>query len=264
MGSRRRAQRAADRARLPLRSRRPGRSGSRHLTLPRQSDDSADTWPARADGPATLCLLMDDQRCSDRPHTEHGVALAADAEALRSAGCRSASTSRAQAPGAGWPNFDQCRPKPVRYADRVGAVPFPIPFSGTLETVPRLTAHAHRDSLCASDRDPVPASRRRINTAFPHVRSWKVRKRTLPHSTVSASSPTNVPTGWAVLLALLAGWGITLRLGLLLVIPLAAVIVIVVLVVIYPGSLVATAVLTGGAGGGYHGIKWLIGRHRRR
>jgi hypothetical protein len=143
----------------------------------------------------------------------------------------------------------------------VGAVPFPIPFSGTLETVPRLTAHAHRDSLCASDRDPVPASRRRINTAFPHVRSWKVRKRTLPHSTVSASSPTNVPTGWAVLLALLAGWGITLRLGLLLVIPLAAVIVIVVLVVIYPGSLVATAVLTGGAGGGYHGIRRLVRAH---
>jgi hypothetical protein len=63
-----------------------------------------------------------------------------------------------------------------------------------------------------------------------------------------------------VLLAILAGWGITLRLGLLLCILLAAAVVIVALVVIYLGPLGATAVLTGGAGGGY-GIKRVLSRH---
>lgn len=86
----------------------------------------------------------------------------------------------------------------------------------------------------------------------------------MPRYTVSPCSPTNEPTGWAVLLALLGDWGITLRLGLLLVIPLAAVVFIVVLVValvvIYSSSLLATAVLAGG----YSGIKWLIGRRQRR
>ncbi|MGH3575620.1 MAG: hypothetical protein ACRDQV_00870 [Pseudonocardiaceae bacterium] len=92
-----------------------------------------------------------------------------------------------------------------------------------------------------------------------------MKKRTIRRHTVSPYSPTNEPTGWAVLLlALLAGWGITLRLGLLLVLPLAAIVVIVVLVVIYPGPLVTTAVLTGAVGGGCHGIEWLIGRRRRR
>jgi hypothetical protein len=70
------------------------------------------------------------------------------------------------------------------------------------------------------------------------------------------------PTGWAVLLAILAGWPITLRLGLLLSILLAAVIAIVALVVIYLGPFGATAVLTGGAGGGY-GVKRFFCRHRR-
>jgi hypothetical protein len=65
-----------------------------------------------------------------------------------------------------------------------------------------------------------------------------------------------------VLLALLTGWGITLRLGLLLCILLAAVVAIVALVVIYLGPLGATAVLTGGAGGGY-GLKRFSCRRQR-
>jgi hypothetical protein len=54
-----------------------------------------------------------------------------------------------------------------------------------------------------------------------------------------------------------------LRLWLLLSILLAAVVAIVALVVIYLGPIGATAVLTGGAGGGY-GIKRFFCRRRRR
>jgi hypothetical protein len=84
-------------------------------------------------------------------------------------------------------------------------------------------------------------------------------------STLGPRVPKNEsPTGWGVLLALLAGWPITLRLGLLLSILLAGVVAIVALVVIYLGPIGATAVLTGGAGGGY-GVKRFFcrrGRHR--
>jgi hypothetical protein len=44
------------------------------------------------------------------------------------------------------------------------------------------------------------------------------------------------PAGWGVLLALLAGWGITGRLALLISIPIAAIVVVVVVVVIYPSA----------------------------
>jgi len=71
------------------------------------------------------------------------------------------------------------------------------------------------------------------------------------------------PTSWGILLTILAGWPITLRLGLLLSIALAAVVGIVALIVIYLGPIGATAVLTGGAGGCY-GVKRLAGRRRRR
>jgi len=64
------------------------------------------------------------------------------------------------------------------------------------------------------------------------------------------------------LLALLKDWGSTLRLALLLCIPMAMIVVIVALVVIYLGPLGATAVVTGGAGGGY-GVKRLVSCRRR-
>jgi hypothetical protein len=86
----------------------------------------------------------------------------------------------------------------------------------------------------------------------------------MTNTTLGPRAPKNEPpTGWAVLLAILAGWPITLRLGLLLSILLAAIVGIVALVVIYLGPLGATAALTGGAGGGY-GIKRFFGRRRRR
>lgn len=72
------------------------------------------------------------------------------------------------------------------------------------------------------------------------------------------------PTGWGVLIALLEEWGRTLRLMLLIGVPIAAVVVIVALVVIYLGPIGVGALLTASAGGGY-GIKRLIaGRRRRR
>lgn len=70
------------------------------------------------------------------------------------------------------------------------------------------------------------------------------------------------PTGWAVLLALLAGWGITLRLVLLICIPIAAVIAIVALIVIYLGAVGVAALLTTGGGG--YGLKRFLARCRRR
>jgi hypothetical protein len=87
-------------------------------------------------------------------------------------------------------------------------------------------------------------------------------KRTMTDSTLGPRAPKNeASTGWAVLLAILAGWPITLRLGLLLSILLAAVVAIVALVVIYLGPISATAVITGGAGGGY-GVKRFFCRRR--
>lgn len=70
------------------------------------------------------------------------------------------------------------------------------------------------------------------------------------------------PTGWGVLLALLAGWGITLRLVLLICVPTAAVVAIVALIVIYLGAVGVAALLTS-TGGGY-GIKRFLARRRRR
>jgi hypothetical protein len=70
------------------------------------------------------------------------------------------------------------------------------------------------------------------------------------------------PHGWAVLLALLACWGITLRLVLLLCIPIAAVVVIVALVVVYLGPIGVGALLT--LGGGGYGTKRLLARRGRR
>jgi hypothetical protein len=63
------------------------------------------------------------------------------------------------------------------------------------------------------------------------------------------------PAGWGVLLALLAGWGITGRLALLISIPIAAIVVV---VVIYLGPIGVGALLTGG------GIKRFLFRCRRR
>lgn len=79
--------------------------------------------------------------------------------------------------------------------------------------------------------------------------------------TVGPCSPDECPTGWAVLLALLAGWGITLRLVLLICVPITAVVVIVALVVIYLGAVGVGALLT--LGGGGYGTKRLLARRRR-
>jgi hypothetical protein len=59
------------------------------------------------------------------------------------------------------------------------------------------------------------------------------------------------PHGWGVLLVLLAGWGITLRLVVLIGVPIVAVVVIVALVVIYLGAAGVGALLTLGV----YGIK---------
>jgi hypothetical protein len=64
-----------------------------------------------------------------------------------------------------------------------------------------------------------------------------------------------------VLLALVGGWGITLRLVLLICVPIAAVVVIVALVVIYLGA-VGVGALIAGSGGGY-GVKRYLARRRR-
>jgi hypothetical protein len=68
------------------------------------------------------------------------------------------------------------------------------------------------------------------------------------------------PHGWAVLLALLACWGITLRLVLLICVPIAAVVAVVALVVIYLGAVGVGALLTFGGGG--YGAKRLRARRR--
>jgi hypothetical protein len=65
-----------------------------------------------------------------------------------------------------------------------------------------------------------------------------------------------------VLLALLASWGITLRLVLLLCVPIAAAVAIVALVVINLGAVGVAALLTSASGG--YGIKRFLARGRRR
>jgi hypothetical protein len=70
------------------------------------------------------------------------------------------------------------------------------------------------------------------------------------------------PHGWGVLLAVLACWGVTLRLMLLLCIPIAAVVVIVALVVIYLGAVGVGALVT--LGGGGYGVRWLLAYRSRR
>lgn len=86
--------------------------------------------------------------------------------------------------------------------------------------------------------------------------------------TVSSLSPIGPrapkdepPAGWAVLLALLEDWGITLRLMLLICVPIAAIVVIVALLAIYLGPIGAGTLLTSGAGGGYGLTRFLV--HRR-
>jgi hypothetical protein len=69
------------------------------------------------------------------------------------------------------------------------------------------------------------------------------------------------PAGWGVLLALLGGWGITLRLVLLICVPIAAVVLIVALIVIYLGAVGVGALATLGSGG--YGIKRFLTRRRR-
>ncbi|HEX5345975.1 MAG TPA: hypothetical protein VFW64_02565 [Pseudonocardiaceae bacterium] len=69
------------------------------------------------------------------------------------------------------------------------------------------------------------------------------------------------PHGWGVLLAILAGWGITLRLILLLCFPIAAVVAVVALVAIYLGPVGVGALLTGGGSG--FGVTRLLARRRR-
>lgn len=59
---------------------------------------------------------------------------------------------------------------------------------------------------------------------------------------------------------LLADWGITLLLVLLIGVPIAAVVAIVALVVIYLGAVGVGALLTLGGGG----TTWLLARRRRR
>jgi hypothetical protein len=66
------------------------------------------------------------------------------------------------------------------------------------------------------------------------------------------------PAGWGVLLALLEGWGITLRLVLLIGVPITAAVAIVALVVIYLGPVGVGALITLGGGG----TTWLLARRR--
>jgi hypothetical protein len=80
-------------------------------------------------------------------------------------------------------------------------------------------------------------------------------------STLGPCSPKDEPlVGWGVLLALLKDWGITLRLVLLIGVPITAVVAIVALVVIYLGAVGVGAPLTLGGGG----TTWLLACCRRR
>lgn len=82
-------------------------------------------------------------------------------------------------------------------------------------------------------------------------------------SSVGPCAPRDEPpAGWAVLLAILAGWGLTLRLVLLICVPIAAVVAIVALVAIYLGAVGVGALLTLGGGCGIERIL-ACRRHRR-
>jgi hypothetical protein len=79
--------------------------------------------------------------------------------------------------------------------------------------------------------------------------------------TVGPCSPKDEPpVGWGVLLALLKDWGITLRLVLLIGVPITAVVVIVALILIHLGPVGVGVLLTLGGGG----TTWLLARRRRR
>jgi len=84
----------------------------------------------------------------------------------------------------------------------------------------------------------------------------------MTNPTVGPCSPKDEPpVGWGVLLAL-KDWGITLRLVLLICVPLAAVVTIVALVVICVGAVVVGALVT--LGGGGWGTTRLLARRRVR
>ena len=86
----------------------------------------------------------------------------------------------------------------------------------------------------------------------------------MTNSTLGPCSPKDdPPVGWGVLLALLAGWGIALRLVLLIAVPIAAVVAIVALVVIYLGVVGVGALVTLG-GGGWGAARLLAQRRGRR
>jgi hypothetical protein len=80
-------------------------------------------------------------------------------------------------------------------------------------------------------------------------------------TSVSPRQPDEPPTGWGVLLAILGGWDITLRLVLLICVPVVAVVAVVALVVIYLGAIGVGTLLT--LGGGGYGTKQLLARRRR-
>jgi hypothetical protein len=85
----------------------------------------------------------------------------------------------------------------------------------------------------------------------------------MTNSTVGPCPPKDEPpASWGVLLALLAGWGITLRLVLLICGPTTAVVAIVALVVIYLGAVGVGALVT--LGGGGYGIERFLARRRSR
>lgn len=81
----------------------------------------------------------------------------------------------------------------------------------------------------------------------------------MTHSTGGPCPPGKPPTGWGVLLELLGSWGITLRLVLVICVPIAAVVLIVALVVIYLGAGVGMLLALSGG----YGTKRLLA-HRRR
>jgi hypothetical protein len=86
----------------------------------------------------------------------------------------------------------------------------------------------------------------------------------MTNSTLGPRAPKNEPpAGWGILLALLAGWGTTLRLVLLIGVPIVAVVAVVAIVVIYLGPVGVGALVTLG-GGGYGTTRFLARRRWRR
>lgn len=79
-------------------------------------------------------------------------------------------------------------------------------------------------------------------------------------SVIPCAPEDEPPAGWAVLLALLADWGIALRLVLLIGVPITAAVVIVALLVIHLGPVGVGALLT--LGGGGWGTTRLLARRR--